>query len=229
MAYTISVCDTHRIPYPNATVKAYKLGSAMQTTDQIKFKHGKNGPELGFEIKTNARGYFCDNNGDLYTNGVFVAEDAIIKVTLPDGSSTTWESVSDNDTPVNDGKLLGTRTRDSADDDLDEKWSANSEDNYILNYNDLINKPKINEWMEVEQIVTMENASDTVDVDRYCKTMTITSGDNVHPYGWELQNGEWVNTTPYTPNSKGTQSGFWTHTTEGATGSSYRSTARANL
>lgn len=202
MAYTISVCDTHRIPYPNATVKAYKLGSAMQTTDQIKFKHGKNGPELGFEIKTNARGYFCDNNGDLYTNGVFVTEDAIIKVTMADGNSTTWEVAADNDTKINDGKLYGTRTKDSADDDLVVKWSANAAGDYTLDYDDLIHKPKINEWMEVEQVVMMEQANDSIDVDKYCKTMTITCEEGVAPAGWSLVGGNWQVSDSSKPNAE---------------------------
>lgn len=202
MAYTISVCDTHRIPYPNATVKAYKLGSAMQTTDQIKFKHGKNGPELGFEIKTNARGYFCDNNGDLYTNGVFVTEDAIIKVTMADGTSTTWEVAADNDTKINDGKLYGTRTKDSADDDLVVKWSANAAGDYTLDYDDLIHKPKINEWMEVEQVVMMEQANDSIDVDKYCKTMTITCEEGVAPTGWSFVGGSWQVADSSKPNGE---------------------------
>lgn len=202
MAYTISVCDTHRIPYPNATVKAYKLGSAMKTTDQIKFKHGKNGPELGFEIKTNARGYFCDNNGDLYTNGVFVTEDAIIKVTMADGTSTTWEVAADNDTKINDGKLYGTRTKDSADDDLVVKWSANAAGDYTLDYDDLIHKPKINEWMEVEQVVMMEQANDSIDVDKYCKTMTITCEEGVAPAGWSFVGGSWQVADSSKPNGE---------------------------
>lgn len=199
MAYSISVCDTHRIPYPNATVKAYKLGSAMETTDQIKFKHGKNGTELGFEIKTNARGYFCDNNGDLYTNGVFVSEDAIVKVTMGDGTSTTWEVLTQNDVPINDGKLLGTKNKDN--DELEEKWSANSADNYILNYDHLINKPRVNEWMEVEQIVTMDKYDDEVDVDKYAKTITITAENGVAPLDWTLVNGNYKPVHADNPNT----------------------------
>ena len=39
MAYSISICDTHRLPYFNATLTAYKIG----TTTHVKFKHGKDG------------------------------------------------------------------------------------------------------------------------------------------------------------------------------------------
>lgn len=212
MAYTISVCDTHRIPYPNAIVKAYKLGSGMETTDQIKFKHGKNGPEIGFEVKTNARGYFCDNNGDLYTNGVFVTEDAIIKVTMADGASTTWEVAADNDTTINDGILYGTKNKDT--DELEPKWSANSADPYTLDYDHLLHKPRINEWMEVEQVVMMEQANDTIDVDKYCKTMTITCEDGVAPSElsdhtnapWSLVDGVW------TPSDSSKPNGAWSIT-----------------
>lgn len=209
MAYTISVCDTHRIPYPNATVKAYKLGSAMQTTDQIKFKHGKNGPEIGFEIKTNARGYFCDSNGDLYTNGVFVTEDAIIKVTMADGTSTTWEAATGADTAINDGILYGTKNKDT--DELEPKWSANSPNPYTLDYDHLLHKPRMNEWMEVEQVVTMEQANDSVNVDKYCKTMTISCKNDVAPSRLsDGTNAQWTQVGGvWTPSDSSKPNGEW--------------------
>jgi hypothetical protein len=196
MAYTIPTCDTHRIPYPNAVVTAYRLGSQMQTTDQIKFKHGKEGVDLGFEVKTNARGYFCDDTGTLYSNGVFVSEDAIIKVTLPDGASTTWEVVSENDVEVNDGLLYGTKNKDT--EELEVKWSANSANSYTLDYDHLIHKPRVNEWMETDQFAVMDgnghdkgNCTDSLDVDKYCKTLTISFDGTLHPQGWSFVDGEW--------------------------------------
>ena len=64
MAKTLSLCDTHRIPYPNATVTAYKLSDG---TTPLKFKVGKTGTPDRFEVKTNSRGYFCDTNGTIYS------------------------------------------------------------------------------------------------------------------------------------------------------------------
>jgi len=189
MAKTLSLCDTHRIPYPNATVKAYKLADG---TTQIKFKVGKNGTPDRFEVKTNSRGYFCDTNGTIYSVGIFLEEDALIKCTLADGNETTWQVCVDDDTPVNDGRLLGLRTPTSPDDDLEEKWSANSPNDHILDYNELTNRPAINEWMEVEQIVTMEQKIDSVQVDKYAKTITIQAQDGVHPDGWSVVDGQWV-------------------------------------
>lgn len=189
MAKTVSLCDTHRIPYPNATVKAYKLADG---TTQIKFKVGKNGTPDRFEVKTNSRGYFCDTNGTIYSVGIFLEEDALVKCTLADGNVTTWQVCVDDDTPVNDGRLLGLRTPASPDNDLEEKWSANSPNDHILDYNELTNRPAINEWMEVEQIVTMEQKIDSIQVDKYAKTITIQAEDGVHPDGWSLVDGQWV-------------------------------------
>lgn len=189
MAKTISLCDTHRIPYPNATVRAYKLADG---TTQIKFKVGKNGTPDRFEVKTNSRGYFCDTNGTIYSVGIFLEEDALVKCTLADGNETTWQVCVDDDTPVNDGRLLGLRTPTSPDNDLEEKWSANSPNDHILDYNELTNRPTINEWMEVEQIVTMEQKIDSIQVDKYAKTITIQAQDGVHPDGWSLVDGQWV-------------------------------------
>ena len=189
MAKTVSLCDTHRIPYPNATVKAYKLADG---TTQIKFKVGKNGTPDRFEVKTNSRGYFCDTNGTIYSVGIFLEEDALVKCTLADGNETTWQVCVDDDTPVNDGRLLGLRTPASPDDDLEEKWSANSPNDHVLDYNELTNRPAINEWMEVEQIVTMEQNIDSIQVDKYAKTITIQAQDGVHPDGWSMVDGQWV-------------------------------------
>lgn len=190
MAKSISLCDTHRTPYANATLRAYKLADG---TTQIKFKAGKNSSPEYFEVRTNSRGYLCDTNGNIYSVGIFVEEDALIKCTLPDGNVTTWQVCVDDDTPINDGKLLGLRTPTSEDDDVEEKWSANSPNDHVLNYNELTNRPAINEWMEVEQIVTMEQNIDTVNVDKFAKTITVQTDGNCAPEGWEKDsNGNYV-------------------------------------
>lgn len=200
MAKSISICDTHRLPYFNGTLTAYKIG----TTTPIKFKHGHNGTPQYDTLKTNARGYICDTDGTILNRGIFVAEDALIKLSLGDGVSINWEVCADNDIIVGAGRLLGKRTKDSSDTDLVEKWNANSQDDYVLDYDDLIHKPRVNEWMEVEQIVTLEaNAAsaqgDIVEVNKYAKTMSVQPGD-VHPDGWSYLGGTWVCTDPVNAN-----------------------------
>ena len=187
MAYSISICDTHRLPYFNATLTAYKIG----TTTPIKFKHGKDGTPQYSDLKTNARGYICDTDGTILSRGVFVAEDALIKITLGDGTTTEWEVCADSDVSVNDGKLLGKKNKDSADDDLEEKWSANSKENYTLDYDHLIHKPDINEWAEVEQVVTMDTPVDKIDVDKYAKSMTVQFDQICCPSSWEWDGSNW--------------------------------------
>lgn len=187
MAYSISICDTHRLPYFNATLTAYKIG----TTTPIKFKHGKDGTPQYTDLKTNARGYICDTDGTILSRGVFVTEDALIKITLGDGTTTEWEVCADSDVSVNDGKLLGKKNKDSADDDLEEKWSANSKENYTLDYDHLIHKPDINEWAEVEQVVTMDTPVDKIDVDKYAKSMTVQFDQICCPSSWEWDGSNW--------------------------------------
>lgn len=200
MAKSISICDTHRLPYFNGTLTAYKIG----TTTPIKFKHGHNGTPQYDTLKTNARGYICDTDGTILNRGIFVVEDALIKLSLGDGVSINWEVCADSDVVVGAGRLLGKRTKDSADTELVEKWNANSQDDYVLDYDDLIHKPRVNEWMEVEQIVTLEvNAAsaqgDIVEVNKYAKTMSVQPGD-VHPDGWSYLGGTWVCTDPVNAN-----------------------------
>lgn len=200
MAYSISICDTHRLPYFNATLVAYQIG----TTTPIKFKHGKDGTPQYSDLKTNARGYICDTDGTILSRGVFVAEDALIKITLGDGTTTEWEVCADSDVTVNNGKLLGKKNKDSADDDLEEKWSANSAENYTLDYDHLIHKPDINEWAEVEQVVTMDTDDDEVPVDKYAKSMTVQFDQICCPDGWEWDGSNWKLKTGKTdkPNAK---------------------------
>lgn len=165
MIKNIAVTDTHRLMYPNGTLTAKKLG----TTTNIKFYDGA-GDELGEQIRLNAKGYFCDSNGNIYANGVFVKEDATITLAFPDGSSTSWTVKGEIPSEVNDGKLLDLNGN--------EVWSANSGNNYTLNYQDLANKPRINEWAECDQVLIIESddyASNLVTVDKHTKSITINS------------------------------------------------------
>lgn len=162
---SIPAVDTHKIEYKNGVITAKRVN----TTVSIKFWDG-DGSDLGFSVKVNNKGYLCDTNGVLYTNGVFVREDAVITYTGPSGT-TSWTVKGISDTPVEDGKLL--------DVDGNVVWSANSSGNYTLNYNDLINKPHINEWSESQQdvVVTSQGSGevDTVTVDKFAKFMVISA------------------------------------------------------
>lgn len=197
MAYSISICDTHRLPYFNGTIKAYKLG----TTTPVKFKHGKTGIPQYTELRTNARGFICDTTGTILSRGIFVEEDALVRITFGLNQSTEWEVCAADGTPVNDGKLLGTKTKDSPDNDVEEKWSANSSNNYTLDYDHLIHKPRINEWMESNQVVTMTDKEDSVTVDKYAKTVDIVFDGICHPENWSIVNDVWTASPTDKPNS----------------------------
>ena len=202
MAYNLSVQDTHRIPYCNATVTARKVGEGE--TDDLKF-YTSTGVDLGFEVRTNARGYFCTGAGQIITDGVFVQEDAIITAMLGDGSGTSWVVVKDDSVEVHDGKLYGTVDRDNP--TLEVKWGANSPEDYILNYNHLINKPALNEWMEVEQVVVMDGLGtqkgshdDSIEIDKHAKTVTIKAKTGFGPQSWKYENDTWAPVDTDNPN-----------------------------
>lgn len=162
---SIPASDTHKVDYKNGTLTAKRLG----TTIDIKFYDGEDN-DLGFSIRVNNKGYLCDTNGTLYTNGVFLREDAVVTYVGPSGT-TSWTVKGQSDIPVEDGKLLDVNGN--------VVWSANSSGNYTLNYNDLINKPKINEWSESQQdvVVTSQGSGevDTVIVDKFAKFMVISA------------------------------------------------------
>lgn len=167
---SIAAVDTHRCQYQNGKLTAFR----GNTTVRLKFYDGADN-ELGYVVHINAKGYFCNQNGDLYSNGVFVREDATIRYTAPDGATTSWTVKGPIDTDVNDGRLL----------DLNGNvvWSANSGNDYTLNYEDLTNKPKINEWAECDQLVNITsvpaNEIDTVTIDRHTKILTVIAGDGI--------------------------------------------------
>ena len=183
MSKTYSICDTHRLPYSNAVITAVKLG----TTTAIKFFSGDNPrQDYGFTVRTNAKGYICDSNGQLYNSGVFVEEDATVTATMGDGSRTSWNVRGQTDLTINDGKLL--------DKDGNVVWSANAAGNYQLDYNHLKNQPAIHDWRESEQIVVLEDVNDTVVVDRYTKLMIVgdPEGNTSGPVNLGLLRGQWT-------------------------------------
>lgn len=136
----IDILDTARLLYKNAILRAFVYGE--ETTRQNFFS--ADGTDLGDTLKTNAQGYIIYGDNSTRANGYFVKSNAIIEVSLDNGVSypIQWLAVG-HDVVVNDGQLLnkaGTKV-----------WSANSADNYKLNYNDLINTPSFSSWSESEQ------------------------------------------------------------------------------
>lgn len=188
MSNFISVHDTHRLPYNNATITAKKAQSG--DTTPIKFFAGADDEELGYEVYTNARGYICDRSGELYTKGVFVKEDAIVTATLGNGASTSWLVRSESDITVNDGKLLGKIVDDRSQWEQGREYvlygghyhlvlhSANTPDNRPLPLEELDGVPAFNEWKEVEQVKAISSNNLNVKVEQYTKTLVLQWAGN---------------------------------------------------
>lgn len=170
----IAISDTHRLPYLNARVSAKTVQSG--NTTPLKFYDGS-GAELGFELRTNAKGYLCDQSGALYTTGVFVHEDAYITVVLGDGTTIGWQSLAQQDVTVNDGKLYGRLANEGEPFVMvgNEKrlllHSANDANDRPLNFADLAGVPPINEWREDQVIKTFGLLNNSMEVPVYTKTL----------------------------------------------------------
>ena len=183
----ISIHDTHRLPYNNATITATRTQEG--DTTPLEFFNAVDEESLGYEVYTNARGYICDRDGNLYTKGVFVREDAYVTATLGDGASTNWIVRPDSDITINDGELLGRIEDNQArreQEELEGKtfvlfdghWhlklhSANTPDNRRLRLKDLDEVPAFNEWKEVEQVVELKVNQTTVVVEEYTKVLVL--------------------------------------------------------
>ena len=185
MSNFLSIHDTHRLPYNNATITAKTVQSGDTTPIKFYSGHQPDSEELGFEVFTNARGYLCDRTGNLYTDGVFVKEDAYITVTLGDGARTSWIVRSDSDTIVNDGKLLGKIVDERTQWEEGREYvqfgghwrlvlhSANTPSNTKLPLSDLADVPAINEWKESEQVTLIGPNAKNVTVEEYTKTLVL--------------------------------------------------------
>lgn len=170
----ISIHATHRLPFFNATVTAKQLSSS---TTPVVFKLAT-GEEIGYEIRTNARGFVCRTDGTPYNDGVFVGEDAIVTATLGDGSSTSWTVTSESEIVIFDGILYG-REAESGDDPntlvkvgnkyYKKLFSANQEPNSQLSLDDLANVPSFTKWTDDQQIEVIDFKSPT-------KTYTVQIG-----------------------------------------------------
>lgn len=160
----ISINDTHRLPYIKGRFTATKLGPGQ--TANVKF-YDSDDNDLGYEIYTNSEGFICDAAGNLLGNGVFVRVDAVVSGHYNGARFVQWavKGVS-TDLQVNDGKL---RNKNG-----DVVWSANSQRDYTLQWNDIAGTPAFNTWSENEQPVIIESAAwDSVLVNQFTKIITI--------------------------------------------------------
>ena len=178
----ISIHDTHRLPYKNATITAKTVQSG--DTTPLEFINALNDEVIGFEVYTNADGYLCGSNGTLFTKGIFVKEDAYITATLRSGVSTSWIVRSDTDVLIGDGKLLG-KVVPPEEQSPEEtyvlyngEWhlwlhSANTDKNSVLRFPDLADTPNLNEWNETEQVKNITASNNAVSIDVYAKTLLL--------------------------------------------------------
>lgn len=178
MAQILSIQDTHKLDYKNATVTARRYG----TTTPIPFFQS-DGTGLGLEVYINAKGYLCNSGGSLYTSGVFVHERAEITVTFKNGDSTSWIVAPDESEQIHDGKLYGEDPNNPG--QYIEIFSANSENPGFLAWENILRKPSFNIWYETETVVKMTQADDTVDSSvtdlKFTKTMSIIAEAGIVP------------------------------------------------
>lgn len=183
----ISIHATHRLPFFNATVTAKQLSSS---TTPVVFKLAT-GDEIGYEIRTNARGFICRTDGTPYNDGVFVGEDAIVTATLGDGSSTSWTVTSESEIIIFDGILYGREAEAGDNPDTLVKvgdkyykklFSANQEPNSQLSLDDLANVPSFTKWTDDQQIEVIDFKSPTktytVQIGLQTKVLILKSKDN---------------------------------------------------
>lgn len=183
----ISIHATHRLPFFNATVTAKQLSSS---TTPVAFKLAT-GEEIGFEIKTNARGFICRTDGTPYNDGVFVGEDAIVTATLGDGSSTSWTVTSESEIVIFDGVLYGREAESGDDPDTIVKvgdkyykklFSANQKPNSQLSLDDLANVPSFTKWTDDQQIEVIDfkstSKSYTVKIGLQTKVLVLKPKDD---------------------------------------------------
>ena len=140
----ISIHATHRLPFFNATVTAKQLSSS---TTPVVFKLAT-GDEIGYEIRTNARGFICRTDGTPYNDGVF------------DGILYGREAES-GDAPATLVKV--------GDKYYKKLFSANQKPNSQLSLDDLANVPSFTKWTDDQQI-------EVIDFKSLTKTYTVQIG-----------------------------------------------------
>ena len=173
----LSIHDTHRLPFPNATITAKRLS---QSTEPVRFQT-YTGETLGFEVKTNAGGYLCRSDGTPYSDGVFVPEAAVVTATFAGGSSTSWTVGPESEITIYDGILYGREIVES-DSEEDRKnavsvggvlrkrlFSANQQGDSELSFDDLANLPSFSKWTDDQQI-------ERLDLANYASGLTVNVG-----------------------------------------------------
>lgn len=94
----IQITDTHRLAYKNAKIIAY---SVANRTERINFYNLTDDPDthtikyddVGNMVYTNENGYVCYGANRLTSTGIAVMEDAIVQVSLDNGTSYPIEFV----------------------------------------------------------------------------------------------------------------------------------------
>lgn len=114
----IQVFDTHRLPYRNAVIRAFKLKSDNLTepaefynfTDYVKDKDDVSKYAIGTEVYTNASGYICYGTDRQQVSCLGVNESVVVRVSLDGGLSWKigWTLHGGDDTLTTDdfGRLL---------------------------------------------------------------------------------------------------------------------------
>lgn len=183
-----SLQPTHRLPFFNAKITAKQIESS--TTPVEFFDHA--GHVLGLELKTNAKGFICNDDGTLYTDGVFVHEDAIVTAEFMDGMSTSWVVSGENEITTFDGKLYGRPLKEGEvaeyidlGDGIKRKvlFSANRANAMQLNFYDLAGVPSFSKWTDDQQIekINFSDGSLKVEVGVQTKTIVLLQEDGSVP------------------------------------------------
>lgn len=94
----IQITDTHRLAYKNAKIIAY---SVANRTERINFYNLTDDPDtntikyddVGNMVYTNENGYVCYGANRLTSTGIAVMEDAIVQVSLDNGTSYPIEFI----------------------------------------------------------------------------------------------------------------------------------------
>lgn len=160
----LSIHDTHRLPFFNATITAKQLSSS---TTPVVFRT-YTGETIGTTVKTNASGFLCRSDGTPYVDGVFVDEEAIVTATLKNGTSTSWVVGPADEVTAYDGILFGKLLDDSyvGTDYIEiggkkykKLFTANQQGNGRLSLFDLADVPSFVNWTDDQQIEDLDLAN----------------------------------------------------------------------
>lgn len=188
----IQVFDTHRLPYRNAVIRAFKLNSDNVTepaefynfTDYVKSDRDISKYAIGTEVYTNASGYICYGTDRQTVSCLGVNESVVVKVSLDGGLSwkIEWTLHGGDDTLTADdfGRLVyadgtvcfdplqlgDTVLRDFVTtDDIDpnNRWE---EDTIVVDTSS--DSVTLTDWTRIV-VVQIAHSSDTLNVYGHCR------------------------------------------------------------